>query len=260
MKKLFNYLSAMALLMLCACNGATNITLSSDAVNFPIEGGSETVSISADGSWEITSCPDWVVAEKQDSVLSLKTERNETGNVLEGNIVLSGKEGVEVSLKVTQATKCTHITPSEEKVEFDKDGGTETVSIDTDGSLDVTASNGFSASYENGTLTISADANDGGKRKGEIILSADEQTAIIAVSQKGNICPKCNGTGKVRCTKCGGRGWYNDEMGFPVYGCSKCGGRGWVEKPVSYEDAPDEHNFHEGSGKMPCPACGGSGH
>ena len=259
MKNLFNYLSVMALLMLCACNGATNITLSSDAVNFPIEGGNETVSISADGSWEITSCPDWVVAEKHDSVLSLKTERNETGKILQGNIVLSGKKGVEVSLKVTQATKCTHITPSEEMVEFDKEGGTKTVSIDTDGTLQVTAPEGFTATYKDGVLTITAYANDGGKRKGEIDLSADEQSAKIDVSQKGNICPRCNGTGKVKCTKCGGKGIIEDvsEIGqWSKDGCTKCGGSGWYA--LWGESSPSD--VHPGSGKMTCPQCGGSGH
>lgn len=258
MKQLFNY-SCFVLLLLCACNGATNITLSSDVVDFPLEGGTDKVVILADGNWDITSCPDWVIAEKQDSVLSLKTERNETGKILQGNIVLSGKKGVEVSLKVTQATKCTHITPSKEKVEFDKEGGTETVSIDTDGILEITAPEGFTATYDGGVLTVTADANDGGKRQSEITLSADEQSAKIAVSQKGNICPKCNGTGKVRCTKCGGRGIIEsvNEIGqYSEDGCKKCGGSGWYA--LWGESSPSD--VHPGSGKMTCPACGGSGH
>ena len=133
MKKLFNYLSVVALLLLSACGGATYINPDNMSVNFPIEGGEENISVDADGSWEIASCPDWIKTEKQEDVLSIKAERNGTGKILEGDIVLKGKEGVEVTISVTQATKCTHITLSEEAVELDKDGGLKTINIDTDG-------------------------------------------------------------------------------------------------------------------------------
>ena len=162
MKKLINYLSVAALLLLCACGGATYITPDNMSVNFPIDGGYDNVNIDADGSWEIISCPDWVIADKQENVLSLKTDRNETGKILQGYIVLKGKEGVEISIQVTQATKCTHITPSEETVEFDKEGGTKTVNIDTDGTLQLTVPEGFTASFADGVLTVNAGVNDGG--------------------------------------------------------------------------------------------------
>ena len=261
MKKLFNYLSVVALLLLCACGGATYINPSTDTVNFPIDGGFDNVNIDADGSWEITSCPDWIIAEKQEEGLSLKTDRNETGKILQGDIVLKGKDGVEISISVTQATKCTHITPAEEMVEFDKEGGSKTINIDTDGSLQVTAPEGFTASFADGVLTVTAGANDGGKRSGDIKLTADEQSATIAVSQKGNMCSKCNGAGKIKCTKCGGKGYidrtsydsYSDMDFGCTYGCSKCGGRGAL-----CSDG-DDGSFRKGSGKMTCPECGGSG-
>ena len=263
MKKLFNYLIVAVLLLLCACGGATYISPDKMTVNFPIDGGFDNVNIDADGSWEITSCPDWIIAEKQEEGLSLKTDRNETGKILQGDIVLKGKDGVEISISVTQATKCTHITPAEEMVEFDKEGGSKTINIDTDGSLQVTAPEGFTASFADGVLTVTAGANDGGKRSGDIKLTADEQSATIAVSQKGNVCPRCNGTGKVKCSKCGGKGyWIHNDGSYPyVVGCGKCGGigEGCMSDGYGLRDALQDV-YRLGRGKVSCPECGGSGH
>ena len=269
MKKLFNYLSVVALLLLCACGGATYITPDNMSVNFPIEGGEENISVDADGSWEIASCPEWIKTEKLDDGLAIKVERNGTGKILEGDILLKGKEGVEVTISVTQATKCTHITASEESVELEKEGGTKTINIDTDGLPQVEAPEGFTASYANGVLTVTAGANDGGKRSGDIKLTADEQSATIAVSQKGNICPRCNGTGKVKCSRCGGRGTIIDGGGGDSgwHACTNCGGKGHVERYTEYDDylgypvseIYKSPGYREGSGKMTCPECGGSG-
>lgn len=251
MKKISFIFSIAALMVLCACNRATFITPDKSQVEFTLAGGEENVSISSDGSWDITECPEWVTTEVQDSTLVVKVPVNNTGAIREGNIVLASGE-VTVTIAVKQMTKCTHITPETNAVEIDKDGGAKTVNIDTDGALQVTATDGFSAAYAGGVLTVSADANEGGKRSGEITLIADEQIVTINVTQAGNICPTCNGTGKVRCSKCGGKGYYvqyHDDEDIE-FGCEKCGGTGssWGE---SY--------FSKGSGKMKCPTCGGSG-
>ncbi len=250
----------MSLLVLTACGGATVINPEKNAVDFTIEGGEEKVDVKADGTWNVKECPEWVTAEIQDSILVIKTARNETGAVREGDIVLAGKGQVQAAIKVTQAAKCTRINPETDKVEFEKEGGTQTVRIDTDGSPQVEAPEGFTATYAGGVLTINAPANEEGAKNGEIKLTGDDQSATIAVTQKGNICPKCNGTGKVKCSKCGGQGEYFSEAYMSVFGCSKCGGGGQLEKPGSSEEDWYDYGFHKGSGKMKCPQCGGSGH
>ncbi|MBR5086008.1 MAG: hypothetical protein IKX31_03265 [Muribaculaceae bacterium] len=254
MKKLFNYLSVVALLMLTACNGATFITPDKDAVSFAIDGDEESVNISADGSWSISECPEWVTTEVQDSVLTIKTAKNETGAVREGDIILSGKEGVNVKIKVTQAAKCTHITPASDKVEFEKEGGTQTVNIDTDGLPQVEAPEGFTATYAAGVLTINTPANEEGVKNGEIKLTCEDQSATIAVSQKGNVCPKCNGTGKIKCPKCHGRGYTSYGGADAAWGCKSCGGRGYEGEGMDLDDC-----LVRGSGRIRCPQCGGSG-
>ena len=244
---------------LCSCNNTSFITPDMEQLDFSTEGGEENVSVSSDGSWEIKECPEWVTTEVQDGTLVVKVPTNDTGNVREGNIVLaSGK--VTATIAVKQTAKCTHITPETDAVEIDKDGGSKTVNIDTDGALQVTAPDGFTAEYAGGVLTVTAGANEGGKRSGEITLTADEQTATINVTQAGNICPTCNGTGKVRCSKCGGKGTYyveaNDPYGSETkLGCSRCGGKGSCDPAFDFPFP----GFRRGSGRMTCPTCGGSG-
>lgn len=267
MRKLINFIPlVLALLLFCACNHATFITPSKTQFDFTIEGGEENVSVSSDGSCEVTECPKWVTAEVQDSTLVINVSRNDTGSQREGNIVLTSGD-VTATIGVKQASKCTHITPESDAIEIEKDGGSKTVNIDTDGALQVTAPEGFTAEYAGGVLTVSADANEGGTRGGEITLTADEQTATINVTQAGNICPTCNGTGKEKCSKCGGKGFLSEHRHHDGidYGCASCGGGGnrmwndgWVD--MSFVPTKENHGFRKGSGKMNCPTCGGKGH
>ncbi len=260
MKNLSLIAILVALLTLGACHRATFITPDKAQVEFTLEGGEAPVSVSSDGSWEVNECPEWVTTELQDSSLLVKVAKNDSGKVREGNIVLASGE-VTATIAVRQMAKCTHITAEKDTLEFEKDGGSKTVKIDTDGALQVTAPDGFTADYVSGVLTVTTTANDGGKRSGIITLTADEQTASINVSQAGNICPTCNGTGKVKCTKCGGKGSYDEKIPGPpfgvTHGCKKCGGSG--EEAWGGAGGAGRSSLRKGSGSMTCPDCNGAG-
>lgn len=72
-------------------------------------------------------------------------------------------------------------------VEFDYDGGSQSVAIVCKGSWSVSAPDWVSVSSSqgsgNGTITLSTSFNDGDKRKGIIMISAGSATASINVSQ-----------------------------------------------------------------------------
>ena len=252
MKKLFYYLSVVALFVLTACNGATSITPDKDAVDFTLEGGEESVNISADGSWDVAECPSWVKADAQENDLIINVSRNETGSLREGIIIISSGH-LQEKITVKQAAKCTHITPETDKVEFEKEGGTQTVNIDTDGLPQVEAPEGFTATYAAGVLTINTSANEDKGKSGEIKLSCEDQSATIVVSQKGNVCSKCGGSGKIKCPKCHGKG-YTSYGGDAAWGCKSCGGRGYEGEGMDVGDC-----LVRGSGRIRCPQCGGSG-
>lgn len=75
--------------------------------------------------------------------------------------------------------------------------------------------------------------------------------------KKSGKCSRCHGTGKVKCTKCGGKGYYRfyiTEDGLA--GCTKCGGGdqcgAWEPNALSC--------IRRGTGRMKCPSCHGRGH
>lgn len=251
MKKFLSLLSVVALMMLNACDSATVVTPSTDQVSFLIDGGEQVVDISSDGRWSVGNCPDWVKTDVQDGRLVIKTGHNDSGALRQGDIVLTGKN-VSSIIHVTQAAKCIHITPSSDKVEFGKDGGTQTVNIDTDGIPQVQASEGFTATYANGVLTVTAASNAVGARRGEIKLTCEDQSVTIFASQKGNVCKTCGGSGKLTCPQCHGKGWYPIEAAGGAAACERCGGR-WN----GFTD--DSSDWRDGTGRIKCPDCGGTG-
>ena len=108
------------------------------------------------------------------------------------------------------------------------------------------------AQYRNGKLTVKAPANNGGTTSGIITLTCDEQKAVINVTLKGSFCQTCGGKGTVKCTKCGGRGYWIDNNADGAYmGCTRCGGSGMEWSEIN--------DLIEGSGRMTCPTCGGRG-
>ena len=267
-------LAAVAAVALCSCSKAKNIDVSEDKVVFSIAGGEKSIDVKADGSYDIEGCPEWVTAEVGESVLTISVSENGTGAVRDCVIKLVG-DNVSVPITITQADKCTHITVSETEVTIPKEGGRKELTIDTDGANIAVDNADFispvqgepclEGRIEGDKLIITCPANDGGAKKGNLTLTCDDVTNTVVITIEGSICPTCNGTGKVKCTKCGGRGYtikkdYGECDGnlypFNHYiGCKQCGG---------YGEETDEHYYNEnlrkGSGQMPCPDCGGVGH
>ena len=251
--------------LLCSCNKATDISVDEDNVRFAINGGEKTIVVTADGKYDIEDCPEWVQTTVEESTLTIIVGENTTGAKRECVIRLVGKD-VEVPITIFQADKCTYINVPESEVTIPKEGGDVTLDIDTDGgNLQVESPEGVTAEYSGGKLKVSAPANEGGTIDGTVTLSCDNVTTEVKVTVEGNICPTCNGTGKVRCTSCGGRGWSMNDSGFAytIVGCTSCGGSGYYSDSAGdyVRVANSSHpGYHKGSGQKNCPTCGGTGH
>lgn len=251
------FLLCVLLGVLCSCHKTTYIIPSKDTLAFPIQGGEILDTIHTDGDWEVTLSPDWVQIDIQDSILKCVVTENKVGKKRDGIITLRGDD-TQQSITITQAYICTHITPENTSLTFEKEGGTQTIGIDTDGSdIKVDVSGNFTTKYDNGKLVVEAPANNTVSSTGKIVLTCDSQVAEINVALKGLICPKCGGKGRLICTKCGGSGYVwmeNDDM---TYGCTKCGGGGCGYLAEYYNDNADD--LRKGSGQMVCPVCNGQG-
>ena len=257
MKQIFNILvlAVCSVALLCSCNKATDITVDEDNVMFAINGGEKTIVVTADGNYDIEDCPEWVKTTVENDALTISVGENTTGALRECVIRLVGKD-VEAPITIKQADKCTYIKVSETEVTIPKEGGEVTLDVETDGgNLAMNCPEGIEAKLTGGRLTISAPANQGGAITGDLTISCENVSTIVKVTVEGNICPTCNGTGKVKCNKCGGRGYFTVSFGGEpsTKGCRSCGGSG--------EDfGPGGSDLIPGSGRMTCPDCGGSGH
>lgn len=245
---------ALAAVALASCKNATFINPSESEVQFAKEGGDRQITVSSDGTWSVADCLEWINAEVNDSVLTLKAGQNDSGAPRECELKLVGGD-VNAVIAVRQADHCTRLSVSSSEVSFGKEGGSKSVDVDTDGSdikVEVKPEGGVTAQYAAGKLEVTAPANDGGAKRGTITLTCDTLKAELTFAVEGNICPTCKGSGKVRCSKCGGKGYYTTSSGGAPerYGCSSCGGRGsdYYETMIDVRDWVG--NMKRGSGQM----------
>lgn len=250
MTKRFTWIVAVVAVLLgfTACDNASYLTASTESVESEQEANEGTIALSSDGKkYEITHSPEWVTVTLVDSILSYNIGANDTQAVRTDSIVVTCG-GMSLCIPVTQNIKATYIKVDQESVTFEKEGGTQTVNIDTDGGNITTEVTGdITASVEGKTLTINAAANDGGSKSGEVTVKCDDFSAKVKVTIKGSICVRCKGSGRVKCSACGGSGmtcarshWdpdFNDYNCDYIDNCGRCGG----------------------SGRRKCPDCKGAG-
>ncbi len=247
----------MCMLTLLSCATSCRpkeFNLSSSVSEIVIADGAETDSVvinGSDGTCAISHAPEWVETTVADSVVTIKTQPN-TGkdNRADSIVVTCGASSI--IIPINQGHKATRLEISEvKKLNFSKEGGTQEVKIDTDGSVKAEATDGIEASYIDGKLIVTVTPNTGDNPiKGTVKLVAGELTKELPVTIAGNICPTCKGTGKIVCRKCHGNGYLDAPGAMTMmgrFGCPSCGGAeygAWIKY---------------GKGKQTCPTCHGKG-
>lgn len=252
--KSFRFFALFALVacIFCACQKkATYLKADVEKIEVPAAGVSGCIVLHSDGKdFKLDRTPEWANVTLTDSTLSYSIAQNTSGLTKDGDIVvLNGEQTLVIS--IVQGTPATVLKPKKSSVSFSYEGGTEEVEVETDATLvKVEATDGFKASYADGKVTIEAAPGDGNKRvEGKVTLHADDLTAEIAATVRSKVCATCGGSGRVRCTKCGGEGFISVAYGncsMTSFGCTACGG--------------DGSDMSIGSGRMRCPSCGGAGH
>ncbi|MCD8304164.1 MAG: hypothetical protein LUC86_04985 [Prevotellaceae bacterium] len=240
LKKLLVALAIAAVCLGCflyyIMNAATYLRLETDSLVASKGGGTGTVAVDYDGYvWEVSHKPDWVAIKENDDQMEITVGPNETGEIREGSVtVKSGK--LHETLTIRQNAVATSIRASESSVSFSKDGGSEVVTVETDGcEWQASYPKWLSVSKEDDELSVRSGPNEGSYRSGQITVHEDNVQWAILVTQGGK-CPVCNGNGLLLCGSCAGAGgWY---LGFSYMQCFSCGG----------------------SGKVACGSCGGTGY
>ena len=241
----------LAFLVLMGCKKATFLESDVESLTVPISGQTDTITLKSDvNDFKLESFPEWTNTELKDSVLVVNIGKNDSKSERKGEIVISNGD-LKLTIPVVQQFKATRLElPDGESISFGKEGGSKTLAVSSDGNVNVQAPEGIEASYADGVLTVVAPANNGSSMERTIVLTADEFTKKVSVSIEGSICLTCNGTGKIRCKSCGGKGFTDSYRA--IFGCKSCGGAG-------ASTVEGDFNYREGSGRQTCPSCGGKG-
>ncbi len=208
-------------------NAATYLRVEPNVLVADKSGGEIVVDIDYDGYiWAINHVPDWIEVEEYEQSFKVKAGANHTGYSREGSITVQSGDFL-AQVVIEQKAYATYIKASKTSIRFDEDGGSETVTISTDGcGYEIEHSDFLSVTSDDDKIEIEADSNSDEYRNGYVTLSEDNVRTRISIIQGGD-CNNCHGSGSRTCYYCNGMGgWYN----FTSYAsCWNCGGTGTIE-------------------------------
>ncbi len=209
----------------CVNNAATYLRVEPNQLVASKGGGKIKVDVDYDGYvWTVNHAPDWIDVDENENSFEVTVAGNQTGSGREGTItVQSGKLLAQVS--VVQSGVATVVRGSESELSFEKSGGSQTVSVETDGcELSVESSDFIQTGFsDDGDLIVSVGSNSDDYRTGKVRVYEDNQSWTITVKQ-GGLCNVCHGSGEIYCTWCSGTG----TVGYGMFAstCLSCGGEG----------------------------------
>ena len=206
-------------------NSATYLRVEPNQLVASKGGGKIKVDVDYDGYvWTINHTPDWIDIDENENSFELSVGKNLTGSRREGTItVQSGKLLAQVA--IVQSGVATVVRASKSNLKFGKSGGSQTISIETDGcELSAESSDFIQTSFsDDGDLIVRVSSNSDDYRTGQVRVYEDNQSWTITVEQAGK-CNICHGTGEISCTWCSGTG----TVGYGMFmsSCTSCGGSG----------------------------------
>lgn len=206
-------------------NAATYLRVEPNQLVASKGGGKIKVDVDYDGYvWTINHTPDWIDIDENENSFELSVGKNLTGSRREGTItVQSGKLLAQVA--IVQSGVATVVRASKSNLKFGKLGGSQTISIETDGcELSAESSDFIQTSFsDDGDLIVRVSSNSDDYRTGQVRVYEDNQSWTITVEQAGK-CNICHGTGEISCTWCSGTG----TVGYGMFmsSCMSCGGSG----------------------------------
>ena len=206
-------------------NAATYLRVEPNQLVASKGGGKIKVDVDYDGYvWTINHTPDWIDIDENENSFELSVGKNLTGSRREGTItVQSGKLLAQVA--IVQSGVATVVRASKSNLKFGKSGGSQTISVETDGcELSAECSDFIQTSFsDDGDLIVRVSSNSDDYRTGQVRVYEDKQSWTITVEQAGK-CNICHGTGEISCTWCSGTG----TVGYGMFmsSCTSCGGSG----------------------------------
>ena len=169
--------------------------VSVDQTSISVESASTTsvINVTASGQWTVSSAAAWISLSNTsgagDASITLTITENKTPDTRTGTVTIQNSAG-SVKVTLTQNGKTLSVTP--ESLSFGADGGSETVSVTTDGTFTTsTSDNWITVSSDGNTITVKTSGNTSTSTRSGIVtvslsnLTSGSLSTTIAVSQDG---------------------------------------------------------------------------
>ncbi len=154
-------------------------TVSPSNINKSSAAGTASISVSTNDSWTATSSATWLTLSSSsgtgNATLTVNLSENKATGSRSGTITIKGSNTVSSAIvSVTQNGKYLTVSPTE--LTFDADGGSQAISVTTDGTFTTSKSaTWITVSTSGNTITISASANTStDSRTGTVVISLSE--------------------------------------------------------------------------------------
>ncbi|MDR3236021.1 MAG: hypothetical protein LBT48_04755 [Prevotellaceae bacterium] len=165
------------------------------------DGGSVTVTVTSNRSWEATPSDEWITTSgNTEKTFVLNVSANTSTEARTGTVTVKaetltktvtvtqvGKTGTAPVMSVTPASK--DVSVEGEAVTFDITTDAGAWKAESDASWAIVAP---ATGTDNGTITVTAAANDGAARTATITVSAGTLTKTVTVKQAEYVAPQSN--------------------------------------------------------------------
>ena len=174
--------------------GATPvITLSKSEVEFTGTENSESITVSSNCSWSVSSSSDWLTTTQKDNTITLSTTTNETNSYRTATVSVFHEGTTNTSKKITVRQAPASVNASTETLVFNNTAGSVNVTVNSEANWTASTSSSWmevspsSGSAGTSIMTISVSPNTAtSERTGYVIISiGGSQRIQIPVRQRG---------------------------------------------------------------------------
>ena len=174
--------------------GATPvITLSKSEVDFTGTENTESITVSSNCSWSVSSSSDWLTATQKDNIISISVSSNETNSYRTASVSVVHEGTTNTSKKITVRQAPASVNASTETLVFNNMAGNVNVTINSEANWTAATSSSWmevspsSGSAGTSTMTVSVSPNTAtNERTGYVIISiGGSQRIQIPVRQRG---------------------------------------------------------------------------
>ena len=160
-------------------------SISPEKVDMKAEGGTFTVTVTANHDYHLSSTPDWVTQKSfKDNIYTFEVAANESIEERSGVVVICDDAGVCLPCSVKQAGAAPFFSISPEKVDMKAEGGTFTVTVTANHSYHLSSTPDWvtEKSFENDVFTFEVAENK----------EITERSGVIVICDDAGVCLPCS--------------------------------------------------------------------